>query len=127
MTILVQPSRSLTQIVTWEHGQSFLVQSSKVSHSVQLFEKESGLQDRLVTDGATFPWLPGAGRDAGRFVVGRCQFALFSHFGSTSGATNREGLFMIGIHSCMMHRGQATRCSIVTNPHDRMRTSLITK
>lgn len=72
MTILVQPSRSLTQIVTWEHGQSFLVQSSKVSHSVQLFEKESGLQDRLVTDGATFPWLPGAGRDAGRFVVGRC-------------------------------------------------------
>ena len=41
----------------------------------------------------------------GSWLAG-AQFALFSHFGSTSGATNREGLFMIGIHSCMMHRGR---------------------
>src|SRR5271168_1124462 len=57
--------------------------------------------------------------------LARAQLAFFSHFGATSGAANCEGFFVIGFHTCMMHRSQATRCSIVTSPHGRTRTSFI--
>jgi len=53
-----------------------------------------------------------------RFCAGltSAKLTLFSRLGATSGATDRQGLFLFGCHSYMMHRCSANKCSIVTTP-----------
>ncbi|MGA7474167.1 MAG: hypothetical protein WBW60_15660, partial [Candidatus Sulfotelmatobacter sp.] len=42
------------------------------------------------------------------------KLTLLSRLGATSGATNGQGLFLLGSHSRIMHRCSATGWSILT-------------
>jgi hypothetical protein len=43
------------------------------------------------------------------------KLALLSRLGAASGATNSQGLFLLGFHDWMMQDCPATSCSIVTS------------
>jgi hypothetical protein len=43
------------------------------------------------------------------------KLTLLSRLGATNGATNSQGLFLLGFHGYMMHRCSATGWSIVTS------------